>query len=40
MTLEMFEQFFSGVTPFVQTARSEKIAQYTTTASAKRNRRK
>lgn len=34
----MFEQFLNGVTPYVQKERSQKIAQYTTPASAKRNK--
>jgi hypothetical protein len=28
MTLDMFEQFFTGIIPFVQTARSSKVARY------------
>lgn len=36
MTLEMFEQFFAGITPFVQTVRSEKLAQYTPAKRTKR----
>ena len=28
MTLDMFEQFFTGIVPFVQTARSGKVARY------------
>lgn len=39
LNLEMFTQFFTGITPFVQTVRAEKIAQYTTPASAKRRKR-
>lgn len=38
--LDVFKQFFDAITPFFQTARVEKIAQYTTPASAKRNKRK
>jgi hypothetical protein len=40
LSLDVFQQFFTGITPFIQTTRAEKIAQYTTTASAKRNKRK
>ena len=29
LTLEMFEQFFTGITPFIQSAREEKILRYT-----------
>lgn len=29
VTLDMFEQFFEGITPLVQTARGEKIGKYT-----------
>ena len=28
MTLDMFEQFFTGIVPFVQTARSGKVTKY------------
>lgn len=28
LTLDMFEQFFTGIVPFVQTARSVKVAKY------------
>jgi len=28
LTLDMFEQFFTGIIPYVQTARSGKIAKY------------
>jgi hypothetical protein len=28
MVLNMFEQFFDGITPFIQTARVQKISQY------------
>lgn len=38
--LEVFLQFFNGVLPFFETARAEKIAAYTSPASAKRNKRK
>lgn len=30
LNLGMFVQFFSGITPFIQSARSEKIAKYIT----------
>jgi hypothetical protein len=40
MTMGMFEQFFSGITPFIKQARSKKIERYTTDASAKRDKRK
>lgn len=29
-TLDMFEQFFNGITPFIQTAREKKVSKYTT----------
>ena len=32
MTLNMFEQFFAGITPYIQKARSEKVKQYTNRA--------
>ena len=38
--LEIYQQFFDGILPFFQQARAEKVAKYTTEASAKRNRRK
>lgn len=28
MTLEMFDQFFTGITPFIQSAREEKMTRY------------
>lgn len=31
MTLNMFEQFFTGITPFIQRAREEKVSQYVRT---------
>lgn len=40
MELDLYTQFFDGMTPFIQEARKEKIAKYTTPASAKRNKRK
>jgi hypothetical protein len=36
LELGMFEQFFSGITPFVQTVRKEKIAKYTNARPKKR----
>jgi hypothetical protein len=36
LSLEMIEQFFTGITPFIQQARSDKIAKYT---PARKNRR-
>lgn len=38
--LEVFKQFFDGIAPFFTKERNEKIAKYTTPASAKRNKRK
>jgi hypothetical protein len=38
--IEQFKQFFDGMTPFIQKARAEKLQKYTSTASAKRNKRK
>lgn len=32
MTLNMFEQFFTGIMPFVQSARKEKVSQYRKTS--------
>ena len=32
MVLDMFEQFFAGITPYIQKARSEKVKQYTNRA--------
>lgn len=40
LNLDLFPQFFNGITPFIQQARADKIQQYTTSASAKRNKRK
>ena len=40
LELDLYTQFFDGMTPFIQEARKEKIAKYTTPASAKRNKRK
>lgn len=38
--LEIYKQFFDGMMPFFQQARAERVAMYTTSASAKRTRRK
>lgn len=38
--LDVYLQFFDGILPFFQQARSERVAMYTTSTSAKRNRRK
>jgi hypothetical protein len=40
LSLDVFKQFFEGITPFVQTVRSEKIAQYTTLTAIKKRGRK
>jgi len=40
LNVDMFGDFFTGIQPHIQKARSEKIAQYTTVTSAKRNKRK
>ena len=40
MDLNAIKQFFEGVTPFIKQARVEKVTQYTSTATAKRNKRK
>lgn len=40
LNLDVFPQFFNGIVPFIQHARADKIQQYTTSASAKRNKRK
>lgn len=32
-TLDMFEQFFDGITPFVQKAREKQVSKYTAPAS-------
>jgi len=37
---ELIVQFFEGLKPFFQSARTAKIEKYTTLASAKRNKRK
>ena len=36
LSLEMFEQFFSGITPFIRSARSERLAQYRPKKGSKR----
>ena len=28
-SLEMFEQFFTGITPFIKSSRTEKVTKYT-----------
>ena len=38
--LEAYAQFFEGILPYVQQARTDKIAQYTTDPSVLRNTRK
>lgn len=38
--LDVYKQFFDGILPFFKLARAERVAQYTTVASAKRTRRK
>jgi hypothetical protein len=38
MKFEVIEQFLSGVTPFINKARNDKVSQYTTLESAKRNK--
>lgn len=40
MTLDMFTQFFRGITPFITKVRSGLVAQYTTPATTKRGRPK
>jgi len=35
MTLDPFEQFFTGLTPFIQSVRSSKVAKYTNTKARK-----
>lgn len=32
-TLDMFEQFFDGITPYIQSARESKLAQYKSNAA-------
>ena len=36
MSLDMFTQFFQGVTPFIQTSRTEKVSKYIPQAGKKR----
>ena len=36
-TLDMFEQFFGGITPFVQIAREKQVGKYTAPATSYRN---
>ncbi len=38
--LDVYKQFFDGILPFFKQARAERVAQYTTDASAKRRKRK
>jgi len=38
LVLSGFEQFFRGITPYIQTARSEKIAQYTNVVTDKKRK--
>lgn len=38
--LDVCKQFFNGILPFFQTARAEKIAQYTSVTSAKKTKHK
>ncbi len=40
MTLSMFEQFFDGITPYIQGPRAGKMAQYVKQPAAKPKRRK
>jgi hypothetical protein len=39
LNLNMFEQFFSGITPFIQVTREEKIAQYIPTKTTGKGKR-
>ncbi|MDU7338610.1 MAG: hypothetical protein E7L17_10910 [Clostridium sp.] len=36
-TLDMFEQFFEGITPFVQKAREKQVSKYTAPPASYRN---
>lgn len=36
MTVDMFEQFFTGITPFIQLARSNKLKKYAPARQGKR----
>jgi hypothetical protein len=38
LTLDMFTQFFEGITPFIQSVRSEKVARYTAPSGKKSGR--
>ena len=40
LNLDVFIQFFRGITPYVKKARSEKVIQYTTPAANKRVKHK
>jgi hypothetical protein len=40
MTLNMFEQFFSGIMPFIRSTRTEKIKQYLPPAPVKKTRKR
>ena len=40
MSLDMFGQFFDGITPFIKKSRTEKMTQYQTPVAAKRAGRK
>ena len=40
MKTDVIRQFFQGITPYFNKAREEKIAQYTTIESIKKNKRK
>lgn len=39
LSMDTFQQFFEGITPFIKTARADKVAKYTSPASAKRHKR-
>lgn len=39
VTLDMFEQFFTGITPFIQTSRVEKVEKYSGKVTKKSGRR-
>jgi len=39
MVLEMFEQFFTGITPYIQSVRAEKIAKYSNPVAEKKRKR-
>lgn len=36
LSLEMIEQFFTGITPFIQRARSDRVAKYTSAGKGKK----